>query len=503
MSDPTFGIGISRIDNEPRPAVITDMSVIGLVFVADDADETFFPVDTPVQFYSDDAKAITALGVLGTGKWAVELINQQLGEFEVAANIIGVRVDRGDDVRETIANLRGNSGSRTGMFALLKAGAEIGIVPRLICVPGYTAQAINQAGVLTLLTQGESMGSAPTVTFTGGGTDPDKVLPTAHAVLGTGDDADKVVALVLDSRGANLTGPVTVGFTGGGSDGDKVLPTASLTIDTASNAIVASLPSLLDQLLAVAVVDGPASTQAAALAWRATISSERIIPLETAVKVLDNDGETTVVPGSPAILGIAVRRDHEFSGRPFHSWANQAINGIVGPSRPIEFSILDGATEGQQLLSHNIGVIVRGENTDGAIANGGYIYVGTDTCSEDSLWTFYNQVRGRDYIHLLFIKTLRYFLGRRNIDRGTIEDVLNTMKFALRDIQATGDLLGFRVGFNRDANSPEQLRLGRFAVAFAAEEPPVLRYLGVQSSRYRPALDTLLSDLLTQLDVNA
>lgn len=416
MSDPIFGIGIQRIDNEPRPAVVTDMSVVGLVFTAPDADADAFPLDTPVQFYSDDAAMTAKLGKTGTAAWAVELVNQQLGEFQVAANIVGVRVEEGESADETIANLAGSASARTGMYALLKAGAELGITPRLICVPGYTSQ-----------------------------------VP----------------------------------------DGAE------------ANPIVAALPSLLDQLLAVAVVDGPSTDQTAAINWREGIQSMRIIPVDPAVKVIDEEGDVITVPASPAIIGVAVRRDHEFQGRPFHSWANQPVRGIVGPARPIDFSILDGATEGQQLLAKNIGVIVRGEHTDGAIADGGFVYVGTDTCSEDTLWTFYNQVRGRDYIHLMFIKTLRYFLGRRNIDRGTIEDILNTMTFALRDIQATGDLLGFRVGFNRDANSPEQLRLGRFTVAFRAEEPPVLRYLGVQSARYRPALDTLLRDLLTQLDVNA
>ena len=188
-----------------------------------------------------------------------------------------------------------------------------------------------------------------------------------------------------------------------------------------------------------------------------------------------------------------MRRDHEYQGRPFHSWANQPVNGIVGTGRPIQFSILDGATEGQVLLSQNIGVIVRGERTDGAIADGGYVYVGTDTCSAEPLWTFYNQVRGRDYIHLLFIKTLRYYLGRFNITGQTMQSVVNTMKFALRDLQAQGDILGYRVSFTTDKNSPEQLRLGRFTVSFQAEEPPVLCYLGIESACYRPALDTLLA----------
>lgn len=413
MSDPTFGLSITQIDNEPRPAIVTDMSIVGLVFTAPAADAADFPLNQPVLFYSDDTAKLLKMGKTGTGPAAVNLINQQLGQFQAAATIIGVRVEAGDDVNETIVNLVGSLNERTGMYALLDAGAELGKVPRLVCVPGHTSQVAEGA---------------------------------------------------------------------------------------TANALITGLPTLLDRLLAVAVVDGPATDETAANAWRATIQSKRIIPIDVAAKTLNEEGEVVVVPASPAIIGIAVRRDHEFQGRPFHSWANQPVFGIVGPSRPIEFSILDGATEGQQLLSKNIGIIVRGESTDGAIADGGFVYVGTDTCSEDTLWRFYNQVRGRDYIHLMFIKTLRYFLGRRNIDRGTIEDILSTMKFGLRDIQATGDLLGFRVNFTRAANSPEQLRLGRFTVAFQAEEPPVLRYIGIQSARYRPALDALLDDLLTSLD---
>ncbi|MDR6431310.1 phage tail protein [Brucella pseudogrignonensis] len=413
MSDPTFGLSIIPIDNEPRPAIVTDMSIVGLVFTAPAADVNVFPLNTPVRFYSSDTETLAKMGETGTGYTAVNLINQQLGEFQSSATIVGVRVEAGANNAETIANLVGSVNERTGMYTLLNAGALLGITPRLICVPGFTSQV---------------------------------------------------------SEGAT------------------------------ANGVIAGLPTLLDRLLAVAVVDGPATNETEENAWRATIQSKRIIPVGVAVKVLDDDGAVVVTPASPAIIGIAVRRDHEFQGRPFHSWANQPVYGIVGPSRPIEFSILDGATEGQQLLSKNIGIIVRGESTDGALADGGFVFVGTDTCSEDPLWTFYNQVRGRDYIHLMFIKTLRYFLGRRNIDRGTIEDILATMTGGLRDIQAANDLLGFRVNFARSVNSPEQLRLGRFTVSFKAEEPPVLRYIGIQSARYRPALDDLLNDLLTSFD---
>jgi phage tail sheath protein FI len=411
MSDPTFGISITRIDNEPRPAVYSDMSVVGLIGTAPEADPAVFPLDTPVFLYSDDAAKRTALGTQGTISDALNLINAQLDEFQVAAKVVVVRVDEGLTADATIASIVGD-GISTGLEAFVQAGPLLGVIPRLICAPGFTSQR-------------------------------------------TGTDA---------------------------------------------NAVCAALPALCNKLLAHAVVDGPATTEQAAIDWRETISSSRLIPVDPAVRVMAGS-EVAVMPLSPAVIGIGVRRDHEKQGRPFHSWANQPVVGIVGPSRPINFSLTDGATEGQRLLSHNVGILLRGElGVETAIASGGFVYVGTDNAGEDDLWRFYNVTRGRDYIHLMFLRTLRFYLGRFNLNGQTIQAVLNTMGFAMRDLKADGDILGYEVKFTRDQNSAEELRQGRFTVNFAAEEAPVLRYLGIQSARYRPALDALLDDLLAQVD---
>ncbi len=410
MSDPTFGISITRIDNEPRPAVYSDMSVVGIIGTAPDADALVFPLNTPVFLYSDDAAKLDALGDGGTLRDAVLLINAQLGEFQVAAKVVIVRVAEGVDAAATIANIVGN-GTTTGLSAFLDAGPVLGVIPRLLCAPGFTSQR-------------------------------------------TGTNA---------------------------------------------NAVCAALPPICAKLLAHAVVDGPATTEQDAIDWRETISSDRLIPVDPAVKVLSS-GAPVVVPLSPAVIGVGVRRDHEKQGRPFHSWANQPVQGIVGPSRPINFSLTDGATEGQRLLSANIGVLLRGEmGVESAIAQGGFIFVGTDNAGEDDLWRFYNVTRGRDYIHLMLLRTLRIYLGRFNITGQTVQAIVNTMESAMRDLKADGDILGYEIKFTRDQNSPEQLRQGRFTVNFAAEEAPVLRYLGIQSARYRPALDALLDDLLAQV----
>lgn len=407
MSEPTFGISITRNNVEPRPALAYDMSVVGIVGIAPDADDTAFPLDTPILAYSDDTDLATNLGAAGTLLDAIEGIHAQLGEFQGSARVVIVRVAEGVDDDATITNLKGSSTTLTGIHALKDTGPVHGIVPRLVIVPGFTHQ--------------------------------------------------------------NL----------------------------ASNAVLAELPQVLNHLLAHAIVDGPSTNQTEEITWREGTQSQRIIPVHGAVNVGQS---ATTKPASPYIAGLAVRRDHEFQGRPFHSWANQPVSGIVGPSRVIDFSITDGGNEGQALLEANLGIIVRGEaGVESAIASGGYVYIGTDTCAEDTLWTFYNVSRGRDYIHLLLLRALKFYLGKFNITGQTIQAVVNTMSFALRDIKAENDLLGYKVSFTRDANSPENLRLGRFQISFEAEEPPVLRYLGINSARYAPALDALLEDLLAQV----
>lgn len=499
MGDPVFGISITRVNNEPRPAVVGDMSVVGLVGTAPAANPETFPLNIPVLIFSDDAAALTALGDSGTLPDAIAGVSAQLGEFQVAAKIVVVRIDPGANDTTAMTAIIGSQAAKTGIWALPEAGPVLGVVPRLIGVPGYTHQQESGLASLVLGTQGTNMTAAPTVTFTGGGSDPGKVMPTATATLGTGADAGKVVSLTITSPGSNLSGAISVGFSGGGSDAGKVFPTATGTIDVLANPVVAALPPVLSRLLAVAVVDGGTTSLTGFQNFRETISSERIIPLASTVRV----GPTAIERSAVGrILGLAVRRDHEGNGVPGYSWANQPVQGIVGVNRPIGFSLTDDATEGQQILAVNGGVILRGEaGVETAIAASGFIYVGTDTCSADSLWQFYNVVRLRDYIHLAYLKTLRYYLGRFNITRQTIESIRSTMLFFLRDLAADEWIIDGKVFFTRDQNTPENLRAGKFTIDFAAEEAPVLRHIAIRSNRYRVALDLLLDDLLAGADL--
>lgn len=484
---PVFGLTITSVDNEPRTPVWGDLSIIGLIGTAPNADAITFPINEPVLIRSSDADAIEALGAAGTLADAVKLINAQLGELQGAALVVVVRVTAGADTAATIANIVGN-GADTGVGAFLLAGPQLGYTPRLLAAPGFTAQTATGVSALTIANAGSGYANGTfALSATGGG---------GTGFAGSVTVAGGVITAVnVTNPGTGYTSAPTISLAAlsGGTGGSVTAAIAAV-----GNAVVAALAGICPRLLAHAVVDGPGTSRAAAQAWRATISSDRIIPVEPAVRVVDDTGVSVVVPLSPAVLGIAVRRDAEFNGRPFHSWANQAVQGIVGPSRPVSFSLTDDTSEGQLLLASNIGILTRGEmGVDGAISDGGFVFIGTDNAGADDLWRFYNVKRGRDFIHLMCLKTLRQYLGKFNITGQTIQAVINTLNGALRDLKATGDILGFKVEFAPSLNSPENLRAGRITVSFRAEEAPVLRRIDVQSSRYREALDSLVADLAT------
>ena len=500
MTEHLVGIKHIRDEVEIMPTIGAEMSVIGLVGTAPGANSGTFPLNEPVYFNTSDGDAVAALGASGWLPDAVRGVIDQLGVSQGAAKIVVVRVEPGEDDAETVANVVGSSGSGTGIFALLEAGELHGVVPRIIVCEKTEWSNGNGVNAVTLLTQGSNLTEAPTITASGGGSDPGKVLPTFTAVMGTGADDDKVVSITMTSPGANLTAAPTLTFTGGGSDVGKVLPTASCTIALLASPIVASLVGVLNTLRGHAVLQGPASSYQAWLNWREAHQSDRLIP-GAPQKALVQEGSSTVQRDmAPRIAGVLVRRDNEFAGVPGRSAANQPIYGIVGVSRRVRFALDNPNNEGGDLIVANGGFVVRGEvGVENSLGAGGFIYWGTDTLSEDPVWQFYNVTRMRDYIELSQMKVLRHYLGRYNLDSQTVRAVINTMVSHLESLKNRRHVIDFRVGFEKDKNSPEELRLGFLTVFFRAEEAPVFRKLTINSRRYRDALTQMANQIATQL----
>lgn len=489
----TLVVGIQHLRDgiEPQSVLGADMSVIGIIGTAESADAAKFPLNTAVNLRTNDNTLRTSLGTTGTLVDALAGISAQLAGVGAAKTVL-VRVAEGEDADETIANIIGNEAGKTGVWAFLDAPENLGVTPRLLIAPGYTSQSQNGIGSVTIADGGADYVVGDTIAATGGG--------------GTGFAAE--VASV-DGSGAILT--ITINDVGAGY---ATVPTLAVTSDAGSgadltavleqlaNGVCAIMPTICERLRAHFLPEGPSSTRQAALDWLETVpTSARILhPLRQDAKVLDSEGDVVTKPLSPYIIGLYVRRDASTGGVPTKSAANQALYGLVGVTPAIPFSIIDDSSLGQTDLEQSFGIVFRGDvGADGSLTDGGFVFWGTDTLSEDSQWLFANVTRMRDYLELLQVKALRHYLGNYNLTRQVVQAIVNTLESQLVRMKANDYILDFRIGFDPAANTPEELRLGNIDLQFQAEEPPVLRKITLRSRRHREALTTLVRSIAIQL----
>ena len=354
---PIFGIVPQTTDTEASPAIFADLDTVGIIGPAPNADAGTFPLDTPVKFNSDDIQTISMLGSAGFIPDAIGGVNAQLADFERAAQIIVVRTAAGSDgnpaiaLKQTLAKIMGSSTLGTGLFAFMKAPALCKAIPRLLMAPGYTGQLYNGLDTVFMSTPGAGYvpGNSYPITFSAGGAN--AVQAAAHVIA----NADGTLGSpLIDSYGAFYDSVPTAVIAAPPSGGTQALFSASIALN--ADPVCAGFQPVLDSLVGQAVVESAGTSQASDEAWRQTLSSNRLIPLSGGVKIVDpTSGDILVRPAAPRMIGIMIRRDFE-TGAPFHSAANQAVQGIVGPGRTMTFNITDGSNEGQELLANNIGI---------------------------------------------------------------------------------------------------------------------------------------------------
>lgn len=484
----TMIAGIQHIRDgvEAQAAIAADMGVVGIIGTAPSADSGTFPLNTPVFLLTSDSTTRAALGTTGTIVDALALISANLTSVG-AAKVVVVRVASDDDAQTVITNMVGSEANKTGMWAFLEAPSTLGQTPRILIAPGYTAQSQNGLGVVTIADGGNS-GTDGTfaLAFTGG---------TGSGGAGTFTvTAGAVTAVTITDPGVYTVAPTLDFSASTGLTGTDI----TVALEQLANRVCANIGTIADRLKATVIPEGPTSNRTAWLNWRETLPANmrNLHPLRQNAKI--NGVEK---PLSPAIAALYIARDADNGGVPGKSVANRPILGIEGVVPTIAFSITDGNTEGQLDLAENAGIVIRGElGVDGALADSGFVFWGTDTLSADSSFLFAHVVRMRDFIEIMQVKVLRYYLGRFNINSQTLVAIYNTLDAQLSPYRADGYLIDYEIKIPPDQNTAAELRLGDVTITFRAEEPPVLRLIKINSRRMAEALDALVQQVSTAID---
>ncbi|WP_412058333.1 phage tail sheath subtilisin-like domain-containing protein [Bartonella sp. DGB2] len=213
------------------------------------------------------------------------------------------------------------------------------------------------------------------------------------------------------------------------------------------NPVVAKLSIIAQKLRAIAVIDGPNTTDEDAQQYAADLSSKRLYMVDPFVKVSAGDHILTL-PASAAVAGLIAKIDYEKGF--WWSPSNQVLNGVLGLARPVDFALGDKASRANLLNASKITTIIR-EN--------GYRLWGNRTLASETKWAFLPVVRTADMIEDSILRSHLWAIDR-TITKTYFDDVCESVNAYLRDLKAQGAILGGKCIANPELNRPASLADG-------------------------------------------
>ena len=238
---------------------------------------------------------------------------------------------------------------------------------------------------------------------------------------------------------------------------------------SATQAVATAMDALAGKLRAIAIVDGPNTTDEAVMAYAQEFGSKRIYMVDPGVQQWDTITSKTIdAPASAFTAGLFAWTDTEYGF--WASPSNKEFVGITGTTRPIEFLEGDETCRANLLNNANIATIIR---------DGGYRLWGNRTLSSDSKWSFVTRVRTVDIV-MDAIQAGHKWAVDLPINKTYVKNVTDGLDAFMRDLKNLGAVLYFEVYADPEMNTASQLEQGkiywniRFTDVPPAENPNFL-----------------------------
>ena len=219
---------------------------------------------------------------------------------------------------------------------------------------------------------------------------------------------------------------------------------------SATQAVATAMDALAGKLRAIAIVDGPNTTDEAVLAYAQEFGSKRIYMVDPGVQQWDTISSKTIdAPASAFTAGLFAWTDTEYGF--WASPSNKEFVGITGTTRPIEFLDGDETSRANLLNNANISTIIR---------DGGYRLWGNRTLSTDSKWAFVTRVRTVDIVMDAILAGHKWAVDR-SITKTYVKDVTDGLEAFMRDLKNQGAVINFEVYADTALNTASQLEQGK------------------------------------------
>jgi len=238
---------------------------------------------------------------------------------------------------------------------------------------------------------------------------------------------------------------------------------------SATQAVATAMDALAGKLRAIAILDGPNTTDEAAMAYALEFGSKRLYMVDPGVQYWDTIASATIdAPGSAWAAGLFAWTDAEYGY--WASPSNKEFVGITGTTRPIEYLDGDETCRANLLNNAKIATIIR---------DGGYRLWGNRTLSSDPKWAFVTRVRTCDIL-MDAIQAGHKWAVDRSITKTYVQDVTAGLQAFMSDQKNAGAIINFEVYADTELNTASQLEQGkvfwriRFTDVPPAENPNFL-----------------------------
>lgn len=426
------GVEVLEVDAGARPVRTVDTGVIGLVGTAMQG-----PVNVPTLIAGSRREAVEVFGDGSAGKGtipaALDGIFDQVGAKVVVVNVLERTVVNEKDAVFAGGKLQLGAGAAPYAIEGLKITNR---AKNTVYAAGADYELDAASGVVRSIKPASLANAAEVnVTYTYFGD------ATAAAVAGADADADYTgVKALLQASARGLPRP-------------KILIAPRWSREkTVADALVAAA----DRLRAVAVADGPNTTDAAAKAAAAGYDSRRLYFVDPAVLV---GAPAAVEPASARVAGVIARSDAE---RGFwFSPSNRPVAGVAGTARPVDFELGDAASRANVLNEGGVATIVN---------HGGYRLWGNRSTASDARWQFLSVARTADAINESVLRAHLWAVDR-NVTRNYLADVAEGVNAYLRELVGLGAILGGRAWIDPELNTAKAVAAGKVVVSFDFTPP--------------------------------
>lgn len=215
-------------------------------------------------------------------------------------------------------------------------------------------------------------------------------------------------------------------------------------------AVATAMDALAGKLRAMAIVDGPNTTDEAAIDFVESFGGKRVYLVDPGVQIWSTVADATVdSPASAWTAGLFAWTDSEYGF--WASPSNKEFVGVTGTKRPVEFLDGDETCRANLLNNANIATIIRDD---------GYRLWGNRTCSSDPKWAFVTRVRTMDIVMDAILYGHKWAVDR-SITKTYVSDVTNGLQDFMRDLKNQGAIINFEVFADPELNTASQLEQGK------------------------------------------